>query len=282
MVWARLDDAILDNPKITEAGALGLLLHVAAITWCARNLSDGRIPIVKARQLVDLSGVYIDDGNDGGCPWFGPRALAGGCSTPEPDRIAQHLIDVGLWERDGEDLSVYVLHDFLAYNPSREAVESNRAAKVEAGRRGGRASAQARAQAPAQAEREQSPKQNPTPVPVPVPVNTENLDGSLPNAADLVAFYVDETTRCGGLAMHKGAIAGEAKRLLQGGIPDELLRAAITRMVEKARPASALRGLIDEINRERNGHAPRPAFESAGERRTRETEELFAQGGWKP
>ena len=44
-MWARLDDAILDNPEeIIAAGPLGFALHVAAITWCARNLTDGFIP----------------------------------------------------------------------------------------------------------------------------------------------------------------------------------------------------------------------------------------------
>ena len=31
-MWARLDDAILDNPKIIAAGPLGFALHVVAIT----------------------------------------------------------------------------------------------------------------------------------------------------------------------------------------------------------------------------------------------------------
>lgn len=122
MVWARLDDAILDNPKIAAAGPIGFALHVAAITWCCRNLTDGHIPLARVTALLDLSAMHIDPAN--------PCAVPGGASSlrgeqgVDPHTIAGHLVDCGLWSRTGDG---YQLHDFLHYNPSKSDVEARRA-----------------------------------------------------------------------------------------------------------------------------------------------------------
>lgn len=117
MVWAKLDDAILDNPKIARAGVYGFALHVAAITWCCRNLTDGFIPYARTNALLDTSRVEFDQANPLALPG-GPRSMAGG-SGLDPHDVAAHLVACGLWERvDGG----YSIHDFLVYNPSREEV----------------------------------------------------------------------------------------------------------------------------------------------------------------
>jgi hypothetical protein len=96
MSWARLDDGILDNAKIIAAGPLGFALHVAAITWCARNLTDGRIPKSRAHML------FPGDWQD----------------------TALHLCVCKLWNENGDS---YQVHDFLEYNFSRATVEKRRA-----------------------------------------------------------------------------------------------------------------------------------------------------------
>lgn len=142
MVWARLDDEILDNPKIAKAGVLGFALHVAAITWCCRNLTDGFVPRSKARLLLDMSGIgaelchasdavpAVKDGFIGAFVELG---------SPDADEIAEELIGVGLWIRD-EERDGYWLKDFLEYNPSKEKVLADRAeksaARSESGKRG--------------------------------------------------------------------------------------------------------------------------------------------------
>ena len=132
MSWAKLDDAILDNGKIAQAGTLGLLLHVAGITWCARNLTDGRIPKAKVSCLLNLCGIYVDRGNDSGCapgcppgcPPGSPAQVSGvSIDHPDADGIALHLSSVGLWHDRGEE---WELHDYLKYNPSREEVLAKR------------------------------------------------------------------------------------------------------------------------------------------------------------
>ena len=53
MAWVKIDVAILDNQKIMKVGALGFAMHVAAITWCGRNLTDGYLPFGKLDHLID-------------------------------------------------------------------------------------------------------------------------------------------------------------------------------------------------------------------------------------
>jgi hypothetical protein len=127
MPWVRLDDEMLDNGKVAEVGPLGFAMHVAAIIYCGRNLTDGKVKRSRLRSLLDFAGVYVDAGNDDGYPHDatnGPGAI----DNPDPVRLAVLLVEVGLWERDGRD---YLVHDYLDYNPSRAAVEADRKAARE-------------------------------------------------------------------------------------------------------------------------------------------------------
>lgn len=127
MVWAKLDDEILDNPKIARAGVLGFALHVAAITWCCRNLTDGFVPRGRVGCLLDLStvaGEYLDAASPS-VPAVADRYLdaAHDVGVPSSVKVAEWLVKVGLW-RDAP--GGWVLHDFLSYNPSKEKVMAER------------------------------------------------------------------------------------------------------------------------------------------------------------
>jgi len=124
MAWAAIDDAILDNGKIGRAGALGLLLHTAAISWCARNLTDGRLPKAKVALLLNLSGVTVAPGNDAGVARR-RGAVSPEVVQPDAEAIADHLAAIGLWHDRGE---TWEIHDYLKYNPSRADVLERRAA----------------------------------------------------------------------------------------------------------------------------------------------------------
>jgi hypothetical protein len=108
MSWARLDDAILDNPKIIAAGPLGFALHVAAITWCARNLTDGFIPKRRVAQLLDLASLQVNE-----------RTKVRILHAVTADDVAADLARIGLWHDHGES---WELHHFLEYNFSRAQV----------------------------------------------------------------------------------------------------------------------------------------------------------------
>jgi len=111
-MWARLDDAILDNPKIIEAGPLGFALHVAAITWCARNLTDGFIPKRKVASLLDLPSLQVSETTK-------VRVL----HALTADDLATDLVHLNLWHDHGE---TYELHDYTVYNLTKEEVLARR------------------------------------------------------------------------------------------------------------------------------------------------------------
>jgi hypothetical protein len=97
MTWVKLDDGFADHPKIERAGPLAAWLHVVAMCYCARHLTDGIVPKSKAKRLADI---------------------------PSVGRHIAALVDAGLWEDAGEN---YVLHDYLDYQPSRTEVLAERA-----------------------------------------------------------------------------------------------------------------------------------------------------------
>jgi hypothetical protein len=112
MAWVKLDDAILDNPKIIAAGPLGFALHVAAISWCGRNLTDGFIPKRRVPQLLDLPSLQVSETTK-------VRVL----HALTADDLATDLERIGLWHDRGEQWEV---HDFLVYNRSKEQVLTER------------------------------------------------------------------------------------------------------------------------------------------------------------
>jgi len=111
-MWVRLDDAILDNPKIIAAGPLGFALHVAAITWCGRNLTDGMIPKRRVSQLLDLPSLQVSETTK-------VRVL----HALTADDLAADLVQIGLWHDRGDR---YELHDYLVYNLSKAQVLARR------------------------------------------------------------------------------------------------------------------------------------------------------------
>lgn len=195
MSWAKLDDAILDNPKILSVGPIGFALHIAAICYCARNLTDGFVPLARAATLLDLSGVQIDCANPIALPVHGQRQSMAG-DVISPDAVIDALLGAELWHGcDGG----YRINDYLEYNPSKADVlaerERIRGIRSEAGKAGA-ASKLSKRQANGLANQSANGQQTSGPVPVPVPVPTktstptvksgENLEGYRP-AADRLA-----------------------------------------------------------------------------------------------
>ena len=101
--WVKLDAEYLENPKIHGLSHAAFRLHVAMITYCARELTDGHIS-----QL-------------------GVKTCAVRCQISVNTRISSlsKLVDAGLLEPCDDG---YMLHDFLAMNPQleRSVVEARR------------------------------------------------------------------------------------------------------------------------------------------------------------
>jgi hypothetical protein len=110
-MWIKLDDRFLLNPKVMDAGLHARALYVAGLCYASGELTDGFIPNPAVRKL----GVLAD--------------------VADPERAAERLTEVGLWETcDGG----YQIHDFLDWNPTKEHVLEVRRSRAEAGQKGGK------------------------------------------------------------------------------------------------------------------------------------------------
>lgn len=97
MVWARFEDSFPEHPKVVGLSDKAFRLHVSAICYSTRNLTDGIVP-----------------------PAVIPR-LGGNRNA------VRELAIAGLWEHATDiEPTGWRIHDFLTYNPSREKVERER------------------------------------------------------------------------------------------------------------------------------------------------------------
>mgnify|MGYP001593683904 CR=1 FL=1 len=152
MPWVRLDDDFAQHPKVVRAGPLGLALHVAALCYCNRYLTDGHVPLPVAKTLLDFSGLGMK-------MWEGD--IVGGGQDATWELVVEDLVAAGLW---GPINGGWEIHDYLDYQPSKTHVEATREARKNAGRTGGYAKALAKRQ---QNTSKILAKVCPVPVPVP-------------------------------------------------------------------------------------------------------------------
>ncbi len=74
MAWFRVDDSLADHPKVLRISLTALGLWTKAGAWCAKHLTDGKIPNAAitllggndklARELVGAE-LWLEEGNDG-------------------------------------------------------------------------------------------------------------------------------------------------------------------------------------------------------------------------
>ena len=97
MTWVRLSDTFADEPRWETLGAEAMALHVAALCYCNRNLTDGVLPRSRAERLLAAS------------------------NSPA---IVDALITAGLWiDNNNGDVEIV---NYLNEQPSREKVEAER------------------------------------------------------------------------------------------------------------------------------------------------------------
>lgn len=123
MPWVRFDDQYPIHRKVETLSDAAFRLHTAAIFWCARNLTDGRV------STVDLDSVA-------------PKKMR------RPEKFVVELVERGVWHEPGQacgspkcPLSTapvdggWVLHDYFDYQPTKAKVTAEREAKAERQRR---------------------------------------------------------------------------------------------------------------------------------------------------
>ena len=103
MPWIKLSDDWYDDPAIIEAGDDGGWLWVIALSWSARNLTDGHIP---SRQLSRLT------------------------TLAEPPTVAARLVELGLFEVDAER-GGWIVANYHRYQPLAADVIAKREAEAE-------------------------------------------------------------------------------------------------------------------------------------------------------
>jgi hypothetical protein len=104
-MWARLDDELIDHPKLFIAGdvigrngaAIALGLYAIGLMWSNKHLSDGHLPRAVVQSFRHVA---------------------------NPLSIADALVKAGLWERNG---SGFVIHDYADFgNPTAAKVKARR------------------------------------------------------------------------------------------------------------------------------------------------------------
>jgi hypothetical protein len=97
--WLKIDDGFAEHPKIQDLADRTFRLHVVAMCYCARNLTDG---VVSERSL---------------------RVIAAIIGAARVTRNVEQLVSAGLWIPVGGG---HRIKDFLEYNPTAERVKEER------------------------------------------------------------------------------------------------------------------------------------------------------------
>jgi hypothetical protein len=105
-----VDDLYPEHPKLVGLGTwceVAGWLNLAALAWCKRYLTDGVLPRAIVWRLAAFRGMAID-----GVP-------------VTPEAVAAKLVEARLWKERGPD---YLIHDFLEYQESKDAILARREA----------------------------------------------------------------------------------------------------------------------------------------------------------
>jgi hypothetical protein len=100
--WLRIDDGFAEHPKVVELSDRAFRLHVAALCFCTRNLTDGVLSDRSVKVVCAL--------------------------TSSTKKHVGELREAGLWIAIPDGFTV---KDFLEYNPSAEKVKEDRASARE-------------------------------------------------------------------------------------------------------------------------------------------------------
>ena len=237
MAWVKLDDQMIDHPKIEAIGVVGLGLHVAGLCYANQHLTDGFISATRVPLLIDMGDV--------------DRRWEDAKSLEHPAIVwAAVLVGAGVWEEveDG-----YQIHDYLKYQPSRRDVlkerEKRRGVRVAAGQQGGKQTASKRA-----ANVQQGGEQSFSPVArSPLPVLTQSVSARVardwfvlamerePDAMDremLLNLDVAHPPECIGWAWEKSAGA-DSRWLYAKGVLEHCLMEGHGPKVKPLRAASS-------------------------------------------
>lgn len=100
MTWVKLDDHFPEDDVVSELTHASFRLHVIALCYCARNLTDG---------ILDKRAI---------------RVCTSILTTGRANRNVDELVRVGLWKR--HESGDFEIKNYLEFNPSKEQVDAQR------------------------------------------------------------------------------------------------------------------------------------------------------------
>jgi hypothetical protein len=98
--WLKLDDDFASHPKVVGLSDKAFRLHICALAYCGKNLTDGLI----SRLGIRLAGANAD--------------------LDRPGTVAKQLVSAGLWHANAD--GTWQIHDYLDYNPSADDIKAER------------------------------------------------------------------------------------------------------------------------------------------------------------
>lgn len=125
--WIKLQDDFFDHPKVIGLSPNATAIHLRAICWCSKHLTDGRIPlsVVESwgmRRWRDAVNTLAQRGLWE--PTVDQRSTMGRPTSPDP------MVDE--W---------FQIHDYLDYQRSAEDARNIKEKRASAGAKGGKAKA---------------------------------------------------------------------------------------------------------------------------------------------
>jgi hypothetical protein len=103
MVWTKLSDSFADEMDGAGLDPEALTLHVAALCYCNRLLTDGKFPVRKAQTLYPLE---------------------------DPDLAAKALVNAGLWELSADGQSYLIVNFLTDQRPAEKVLREREAGRL--------------------------------------------------------------------------------------------------------------------------------------------------------
>ena len=139
MPWVRFDDTFSVHRKVEGLSDAAFRLHVSAVFWCARNLTDGFVPeedlelvTARVRSPERFTAELVRRGL-----WHRAEAVTrnGTVGVTRNAAVEGYETDCDSPECPAPEGAGWVIHDYLEYQPSKEKVRDEQSKNADRQRR---------------------------------------------------------------------------------------------------------------------------------------------------